>query len=318
MIISASRRTDIPAFYARWFINRVRAGFCISPNPFNPQQAAPISLAVEDVQVIVFWTRNPRPLFPYLDELDRAGYRYYFQYTLMDNPRPVDPYCPRLPAALDTFRRLADRVGAQRVIWRYDPILFSEQTTPDFHRRAYRQIAEALRGYSQRSVISLADAYAKTRKRLAALAAQGFQVQPATRQMEDGSLALAAGAGEMLADLAAISRQNGMQMVSCAEELDLQAHGILPGKCVDDQWIQHVFGLEVTHSKDANQRKACGCVTSKDIGMYDSCLFGCAYCYATSDFVRARENYRRHDPHAPQLVPGGKIRQISDASSAGV
>src|SRR5512136_2786236 len=104
MIISASRRTDIPAFYAEWFIKRIRAGYCEVPNPFNPQQVAHVSLAPQDVEVIVFWTRNPRPLFPYLAELDERGYRYYFQYTLMDNPRPIDPNTPSLEISLETFR----------------------------------------------------------------------------------------------------------------------------------------------------------------------------------------------------------------------
>ena len=119
MIISASRRTDLPAFYARWFINRVRAGYCLVPNPFNPRQISRISLAPEDVDVIVFWTRHARPLFPYLRELDERGYRYYFQYTLMDNPRALDTRTPSLEAALDTFRALARRIGPQRVIWRH-------------------------------------------------------------------------------------------------------------------------------------------------------------------------------------------------------
>ncbi|MBC7325158.1 MAG: DUF1848 family protein, partial [Moorella sp. (in: Bacteria)] len=116
MIISASRRTDIPAFYARWFINRVRAGFCTVPNPFNPRQVSRVSLQPEAVEVIVFWTRNPAPLLPYLDELDARGLRYYFQYTVLGNPRALDPHCPPLPQALVTFRRLAERVGPQKVI----------------------------------------------------------------------------------------------------------------------------------------------------------------------------------------------------------
>src|SRR5512135_950390 len=128
MIISASRRTDIPAFYSRWFMNRVRAGYCTVPNPFNANQVKRISLLPEEVDVIVFWTRNPRPLFPFLKELDVRGVRYYFQFTLLDNPRSIDPKTPPAESALQTFRALSEQVGPARVIWRYDPLVLSQIT----------------------------------------------------------------------------------------------------------------------------------------------------------------------------------------------
>lgn len=294
MIISASRRTDLPAFYARWFINRVRAGYCLVPNPFNPQQISRISLAPEDVDVIVFWTRHARPLLPYLQELDARGYRYYFQYTLMDNPRALDARTPSLEAALDTFRELAHLIGPQRVIWRYDPIVFSNITPPDFHAQTYARIARALRGYTRRSVISLVDPYRKSERRLRALSALGIALvapdalpQPAFDQL--------------MSSLVECARSNDMEITSCAEEIDLSSYGIRPGKCVDDDYIRQVFGIEVTHTKDPTQRAACGCVVSRDIGAYDSCPFECQYCYATSSFERARKHRRGHDPHAPAL-----------------
>ena len=146
MILSVSRRSDIPAFYAEWFIRRVRAGYCLVPNPFYPQQVTQISLAPQDVEVIVFWTRNPRPLFPYLAELDERGYRYYFQYTLLNNPRAIDPKVPAMATAIQTFRELAERIGPQKVIWRYDPIVFTQLTDEAFHRQSYERIAQSLQG----------------------------------------------------------------------------------------------------------------------------------------------------------------------------
>jgi len=294
MIISASRRTDIPAFYAHWFINRIRAGFCMVPNPFNPQQIMRISLAPEDVEAIVFWTRNPRPLFPYLQELDERGFRYYFQYTLMNNPRALDANTPTMESAVEAFCQLSERVGSQKVIWRYDPIVFSELTPPDFHRRSYHDIALSLRGFTRRSVISMLDVYSKLKKRLAEMEKQGAALLPF-----DGSQPWF---GTLVRDLVAIAAENEMEMVSCAEELDLQPFEVRPGKCIDDDTISEVFGLEVTHLKDPGQRKACGCVASKDIGMYDTCLFGCRYCYATRSFERARINYQKHDPDSPSLL----------------
>lgn len=301
MIISASRRTDIAAFYAPWFINRIRAGYCLTPNPFDARQVGRISLSPEDVEAIVFWTRNPRPLFPYLDELDQRGYRYYFQVTLLGYPRAIDAHIPRPQAVIATLRELASRIGAERVIWRYDPIVFSELTPPDYHRRAYESLARALRGSARRSVISLMDVYGKARKRLNQLAAHGAAL---TWTKENSPLdvgELPPWLGDLVGDLAQIAAENGMEMVSCAEALNLQPYGIRPGKCIDNDLLQRVFGLEVPSVKDPGQRKACGCVVSKDIGMYDSCLFGCSYCYATSSFERARSNYLRHDPEGEML-----------------
>lgn len=303
MIISASRRTDIPAFYARWFINRIRAGFCEVPNPFNRQQIARISLLPEDVAVIVFWTRNPRPLFPYLDELDARGYRYYFQYTLLGYPSQLDAHCPPLEASLSTFKALAQRVGPQRVIWRYDPIVFSDLTPPAYHRAAYARLAGALAGSTGRSVISLLDEYAKIRRRMQDLESQGVHLLPVMPDESEGPGGLPAWLGDLLADLARIARSHQMEIVSCAEDYNLLPYGIRPGKCVDDEYIERVFGLQVAHAKDPGQRKACGCVLSKDIGMYDSCLFGCQYCYATTSFERSRQNYLRHNPDGPALYP---------------
>ncbi len=301
MIISASRRTDIPAFYAGWFMNRLRAGYCTVPNPFNPGQVSYVSLRPKEVDVIVFWTRHPRPLLPYLTELDERGYRYYFQYTLMNNPRSIDPKSPALDVALETLHALADRIGPDRVIWRYDPIVFSQATGAQFHQQAYEQIARQLGGYTRRSVISIVDIYPKAKKRLRALAAQGVELMPCDGKGCDGKPS-AEFDGLMYA-LVRAANENGMEIVSCAEDLDLQPFGIHPGKCIDAEYIKRVFGLEVTDKKDPAQRAKCGCVVSKDIGMYDSCLFGCQYCYATSRFERAQHNHDvEHHPDSPSLL----------------
>jgi len=294
MIISASRRTDIPAFYTPWFINRLRAGYCTVPNPFNRSQVGRVSLLPQDVDVIVFWTRNPRPLLPFLDELDERGYRYYFQYTLMDNPKSIDPHCPPLEEGIATFQALAARLGAPRVIWRYDPIVFSTLTPPDFHLERYARLATALRGCTLRSVISIMDEYPKIMKRLKVLAEQGAKLLHPDPQQD--------WLRDCIRGLASIASASGMEITSCAEELDLAPLGVLPGKCVDDDYIRRTFGIHVDSQKDPSQRKACGCVTSRDIGMYDSCLFGCQYCYATGSFATARRNHEQHDPASPSLV----------------
>jgi hypothetical protein len=264
----------------------------LSPNPFNPNQVSRVSLKPEDVDVIVFWTRNPRPLMRHLAELDARGYRYYFQCTLLDNPRPIDPHVPTLEASLRTFRELADRIGPERIVWRYDPIAWSNVTGIGFHQQAYEHIAQTLRGYTHRSVISLLDIYRKAEKRLKALARQGIEL--ATPDEDD--------LGKLMRALVELAAANGLEITSCAEQVDLRPFGVRPGKCVDDEYIKQVLGIEVTHDKDPSQRPACGCVASRDIGMYNSCLFGCAYCYATSSFERARTNHAQHQPDSPSLI----------------
>jgi hypothetical protein len=295
MIISASRRTDIPAFYSRWFINRIRAGYCTVPNPFNRKQVSRISLRPEDVDVIVFWTRNPQPLLAHLDELDERGYRYYFQFTILNNPRFLDVNNPPLDAAIKVFQTLTTQ-RPQRAIWRYDPIVISEKTDFEYHLQNYERIAQALQGHTTRSVISILDQYKKANKRLRSLEQQQhIKIQDFDDQPEL--------LYNFLTALAGIAQQYGMELVSCAETIDLQPCGIRPGKCIDDDYIQTVFGLDVTHKKDAAQREACGCVASRDIGMYDTCLFGCQYCYATRDFATSKENYKTYDPKYHSLLP---------------
>lgn len=289
MIISASRRTDIPAFYAQWLIHRIRAGYCTVPNPYNRHQVARISLDPAEVDAIVFWTRNPRPLFPYLHELDQRGYRYYFQFTLMDNPRVIDQANPPAAQAIRTFRALAARVGPRRVIWRYDPIVLSDQTDRDFHLNTFSRLADRLDGATERVVISLMDSYRKIQKRIDALRTQGITIASDPPPLDD-----------LFDRLREIALSHGFTLQSCAEETPLK--GIPAGKCVDDHLLAEVFGIQLDTPKDPHQREACGCVVSRDIGMYDTCLFGCQYCYATSSFERARQNYQQHDPDSPSLI----------------
>lgn len=290
MIVSASRRTDIPAFYAEWFINRVRAGYCCVPNPFNPQQVTRVSLRQQDVDVIVFWTRYPLPMMEYLHELDVRGFRYYFLFTLTGYPRFLEPHAPTYEQAILAFRKLAQAIGPERVIWRYDPVIVSNHTPFEYHTTNFEQLCCALEGSVRRAIISLMDNYKSVALRLDRLRADGFNYlsHPETER----------GFAEMVQSIAASARRHDIELVSCAEEVDMTTLGVQPGKCIDDQLIGRIFGIEVTHQKDPGQRKACRCVVSKDIGVYDTCRYGCTYCYATHSAAKAFE----HDPGSPSLV----------------
>jgi hypothetical protein len=175
VIISASRRTDIPAFYAEWFVNRIREGFCLWVNPFNPKQASVINLEPEQVDLIVFWTRYPRPIMPYLKELDGLGYRYYFHYTLTGYPRILEPNLPDLDICISTLKELADRIGRERIIWRYDPILISQATDFAYHERRFAELAREIGGCCHHVVVSFFDSYRAAAARLRKL---GPEYQP--------------------------------------------------------------------------------------------------------------------------------------------
>ncbi|HHV54433.1 MAG TPA: DUF1848 domain-containing protein [Firmicutes bacterium] len=287
MIVSASRRTDIPRFYSTWFMNRIRAGYCTYPNPFNRNQVVQVSLKPEDVDVIVFWTKNPRPLMQHLQELDERGYRYYFQFTVNGYPRQIEPRVPTLEECIDTFRELARRVSPQRVIWRYDPIIWAAAFDEGYHFNMFARISAALRGYTERAVISLVDDYRGAWKRMSTI--EGLR--PCTPESP--------GVASLLRRMSDCARAAGMEIVSCAEPYDLQDFGIRPGKCIDEELIQRVFGIRVSADKDTGQRQACGCILSRDIGVYGTCRHGCVYCYAAGLPGLKLEH---HDPDSPSLV----------------
>jgi hypothetical protein len=295
VIISASRRTDIPAFYTPWFMNRIRAGYCTVPNPYNPSQIAHVSLRPDDVDAIAFSTRNPRPLMPHLMELNQRSFRYYFMISIINNPRWLDEKSPSLHVALDAFKTLSDVIGPERAIWRYDPIVFSKELGVQYHMDNYRNIAESLRGYTQRGIVSILDDYKKARGRMQKLNDSGINIIQYAGKPSDNF-------GVLMRFIAETAEANGIAIQSCAEPIDLRPYGIPPGACLDGPYIERTFGIPVTHKKDPSMRDVCGCVVTKDIGMYDMCLFGCQYCYATTNFARARANNAAHNPESPSLL----------------
>ena len=292
MIISASRRTDIPAFYSEWFMNRVREGFAEVANPFNPHQVKRVSLGADEVAAIVFWTRNPLPLMAHLAELDGLGHRYYFHYTITGYPRVLEPAVPDLEEAVHSFSELSGRIGPERVLWRYDPILLCSLLDLGGHRRNFARIASALRGKTARVTISFADFYQKTKRNLGRLAGVSF-FDLTKDQVE---------LRKLIADLACIAEDNGMELRTCATDIDFADLGVVGGKCIDEARLRSLFSIEYSSRKHRGQRGACDCVQSVDIGSYNSCMHGCAYCYATNDPARAARNRALHDPNSPRLI----------------
>lgn len=260
MIVSASRRTDIPAFHSAWFMNCLRRGFVEVKNPYNPDQVSKVSLLPDDVDSIVFWTKNPTPLLAHLAEIEKMGHRYSFQFTLNNYPRDLEPKVPSLDDRIRRFIELSDRIGPRQVVWRYDPIILSNKTGADFHRRAFKNLCRKLGPHTRRVVVSLIDYYKKTRRNLKPLDYE-FDFDAADRPETD----------ELLKDLATMAREQKLEIFTCAQERDYTSLGIPPGRCIEG---------DGPYKKDPSQREHCRCTQSRDIGAYGTCQHACPYCYA--------------------------------------
>ncbi len=297
MILSVSRRTDVPAYYSEWFINRIKEGFLCVRNPMNPHQVSRIELSPEVVDCIVFWTKNPLPMFHRLKEL--KDYTYYFQFTLTGYGKEVEPNVPhKRDEMIPAFLKLSRQIGKERVIWRYDPIFFSEIYTEEYHLKAFKQIAEALQGYTETCVISFLDWYAKIDKNLQILGVQ----QKGQQEIE-----------AFARKISAIAKRHGLQILSCAEKLDLEECGILHGHCIDRHLIERFLGCQLEAYKDKNQRPVCGCVESIEVGTYNTCPNGCKYCYANHSMSSVLKNAEAYDVHSTllcgKLLEGDKVTE---------
>jgi len=293
-IISVSRRTDIPAFYSEWFMDRVRAGYCTVVNPYNANQVSRVSLEPEDVEIFVFWTRDPSAIIKSLTELTNKGYKFYFQYTILGYPKEIDPYSPILSNAVKKFKELSGKIGKEKVIWRYDPILLSNFTDVEWHKERFTGIMEELSGNTERVVISVIDPYQKTNIRM-------NEETPGTFMMNNDAFEPEA-YDRLFEHMGGVAKEHGVEIQTCAEFAELEKYGIVHGKCIDGDLIARITGRPSAFKKDPSQRKACGCAVSKDIGANNTCLFGCKYCYATRKLEQARENFKKHDPKSPSLI----------------
>jgi len=297
LIISASRRTDIPAFYADWFMNRIREGYFCRVNPFNSRQVTGFSLKPADVDAICFWTKHPRPLMQHLDELDSLGLNYFFQFTLNPYDNRLEPNLPPLGERIAAFIELATRVGPERVIWRYDPVFLSNITTVDWHLGQAARTADRLQEATRRFVFSFCDFYGKGKGRLhRGLQGSGIGPEDITATENRRELERLARGFREIAD------RYGLEIFTCSEEADLGAFGIEHGACIDGELVGKLFGGKPSAEKDKYQRKTCNCVESVDMGAYNSCGFSCAYCYANFNEGMIESNRRKHYPDSPTLL----------------
>jgi len=285
MIISASRRTDIPAYYTEWMVNRINEGFVYVRNPMNNRQVNKINLDPEAVDCIVFWSKNPKPM---LDKIKHFNnYTYYFQFTLNPYYNDIEKNLPPKDEIIETFIKLSGIVGPQRIIWRYDPILLNNRYTINYHIEKFEEFALQLKGFSQKVTISFIDFYKKIDANLKSNNIIEISYEDKIKIAESFSK---------------IAKDNNFLIDTCAEDIELSQYNIGHAKCIDDKLIEKITGNSYSIKKDKNQRLECGCVSSVDIGEYNSCLNTCIYCYANNSRENAAKNNLKHNKLSPLLI----------------
>ncbi len=289
MIVSASYRTDIPAFYGSWFMNRLKKGFCLVENPYGGRPSR-VRLDRDGVDAFVFWTRNIGPFLPALDELQAKGYPFLVTYTMTGYPRSLEPGVPDASRTLRLMAELARRFGSRALVWRYDPVLISTQTPEDWHVENFRALAGGLKGVTDEAVLSFAHIYRKTKRNLdAAARLQDFSWRDPK-------------AGEkqaLLARLAEAAGEAGLRLSLCSQP-DYQAPGVEAASCIDSKRLMEIAGRSFATRLKGN-RPGCACAESRDIGAYDTCPQGCVYCYAVQTRALARARFKAHDPEGDYL-----------------
>ena len=280
MIVSVSRRTDIPALYPQWFVNRLLAGEVLVPNPYNRKKVSRISLSRDVVDCFVFWSKNLEPMIPYLRMIDMLEYPYYFEMTITGYGKEMEPNLPSTEESIATFILLSERLGKERMDFRFDPIILNEKYPLSYHLEQFDMMCEWLHRYTTRCIFSFVDPYKGSRF-----------LEPEPEEME------AAASG-----LAKIAAKYGLPLYTCAEKINLEKYGVGHAACIDKGKIERLVGYKLDVKKDSGQRRECGCYESVDIGMYDTCIHGCRYCYATGSLEGARKKHDLHDPQSPILI----------------
>ena len=328
VIISASRSTDIPAFYAKWFFNRLAKGYCAWYNPFNQQK---MYVSFKNCKVVVFWTKNPKPILPYLHELDKRGIHYYFQVTLNDYEKEgFEPNVTSINDRIETFKKLSDTIGKERVIWRFDPLIITPNLTPrDLLHRIW-SIGNKLKGYTDKLVFSFIDVkvYRKVQNNMVK------ETNLFTKEDVNSAEANYNQRIEIVQGLQKIREawhKEGwhIEMATCAEDIDLNTYGIEHNRCIDGELMKRIFANDeelvyylytlkwperdmfgqlppipnkVKKVKDTGQRKVCGCMVSKDIGMYNTCHHFCVYCYANTSKECVLRTKAKHNDNSESII----------------
>jgi len=306
MILSASRRTDIPAFYGEWFLNRLRAGHVLVRNPMRRRDVRRVPLDPALIDGVVFWTKNPGHFLIRLPDLDAFEIPYYFLFTVTGYGPAIEPNLPPQDAVIEAFLELSARLGPERTIWRYDPIFLTPAIGVDKHLRSFESLARDLEGYTTHVIIAFLTLYRKCRRHLESI---------------NASLPKREDARRLLLELNCMAAARGLTLAVCAADPECVPEEVARGACIDARRFERMTGRHIPMSKDPGQRKECLCVRSVDIGAYDTCAHACLYCYANTSSAAAFRNRELHDPDGPMLIgdigPGDYVRSFqADGTSS--
>ena len=301
MIISASYKTDIPAFYGDWFLNRLNAGYCKTINPYG-RQVYNINLKREDVDGFVFWTKNIHPFVDKLETIRQRGYPFIIQYTIHAYPRALEVSVVDAKRSISHMKEIAKKYGPKVLIWRYDPIIFTSITPIQFHLQNFKYLSGMLEGSVDEVVVSFAQIYRKTLDNLnTASSNYGFTWEDPTDDIKYN----------LATELAEIAKDHNMQLTMCSQRRFL-AKGVKESRCVDARRLSDVAGFSI-RAKLKGNRPECGCYESIDIGEYDTCPHGCVYCYAVRNRKLAQKRYKEHDPKGEFLyMPKNLPEEVKD------
>lgn len=283
MIISASRRTDIPSYYSDWFIQRLKEGYVLTRNPMNYSQVSHISLSKEVVDCIVFWTKDASNITDKLHYIDELGYKYCFQYTITPYGSDMERNLRDKKEIIENFQFLSKKLGKDCMIWRYDPIIINDKYTVEYHIKSFEEMCAQLSSYTNKVIISFVDIYGKKTP---------CKVQEVDRENVE----------VLSREFGKIAQKNDILIQTCCEQYNLSEYGIRQGGCIDNNMIEKVCGYKLNIKMDKGQRKTCQCIESIDIGVYNTCLHDCIYCYANGNKETTRGNYFKHDSNAEFLV----------------
>lgn len=287
MIINTGMRTDIPAFYSEWFMNRIRAGFVLVRNPYRPDWITRYELDPDVVDCLAFCTKNPEPMLKYVDDL-KAFHQYWF-VTITPYDRDVEPNVPPKETVMQDFITLSETLGVKCVAWRYDPIFIDSTYTLERHLNDFEQMCGTLSGYTNVCVISFIDLYEKVKRNFP----EARTVTPQERIT----------IGKTFAE---IGKRHGITIKGCAEGNELEKYGVDCGGCMTRETFEATVGSSLKVTKKKSQRAECACVLGTDIGAYDTCGHLCRYCYANYNKENVRRNLKLHNPKSPFLV--GELR----------
>lgn len=304
MIVSVSRRTDIAAHYSDWFMNRIKDGYFYNVNPYNPKQIKGFSLAPYNVDAFVFWTKNPQPMLKHLKTLDHMGYKSLFIYELNAYGETFEPGVPEITERLRTFARLSDKLGKDRVIWKYAPIIMSSQSDLNWHLDQFTNLAGVLGRYTKRVMVSFIKP--TDNPKWESLIRSG-QLQ--TADLTDPQYyEILLGFTKALKEIA--SRAN-IHLEVCCESADLTPVGIEQGACVSADYLNRVFGLNLQQQSDQEGGEHCLCTQMVDMGLFECCPSLCTYCNTNKNSTIVMKNYEAHCPTAPMLYEVKMPEEVS-------